>query len=66
MKITVNDENQEVPSGTTIASLLGLLNMQPRFVAVERNKELIPRGEHSGCELQENDQVEIVTLVGGG
>lgn len=66
MKITVNEEIQEVPSGTTIASLLEQLNMQPRFVAVERNQELVPRALHAECQLEENDQIEIVTLVGGG
>ncbi len=66
MNITVNDKSQEVPAQSTIASLLELLEMQPRFVAVERNRELVPRGEHGECQLEENDQIEIVTLVGGG
>lgn len=66
MKISVNDQVQEIPEHSTIASLLELLDMQPRFVAVERNRELVPRGRHAECVLEENDQIEIVTLVGGG
>ncbi len=66
MQITVNGESRDLPSGTTIARLIETLNMQPKFVAVERNRELVPRAEHRGCVLQENDEIEVVTLVGGG
>ncbi len=66
MLITVNEEPQEVEPGTSVARLLEQLGMQPRYLAVERNLELIPRAEHAQCVLQQGDQLEIVTLVGGG
>ncbi|MDA0284424.1 MAG: sulfur carrier protein ThiS [Planctomycetota bacterium] len=66
MQITVNDEPRHVDSGTTIADLLTELGMRPKFVAVERNLELVPRARHAECELAENDRLEVVTLVGGG
>ncbi len=66
MQITVNDEAREVTAGSTIADLLEELGLRPKFVAVERNLELIPRARHAECELAENDKLEVVTLVGGG
>lgn len=66
VQITVNDEVRNVDAGTTIADLLKELGMRPKFVAVERNLELIPRARHAECELAENDRLEVVTLVGGG
>lgn len=66
MQITVNEEPQEVESGTSVARLLEQLGMQPRYLAVERNLELIPRAQHAQCVLHPGDQLEIVTLVGGG
>ncbi len=66
MQIRVNDEPRRVADGTTLAELLGELQMQPRFVAVERNLELVPRSTHTQCVLAEGDRLEIVTLVGGG
>lgn len=66
MEITVNDERRQVPAGTTVAELLEQIGMQPRFVAVERNLELVPRAAHAQCTLLDGDRVEIVTLVGGG
>lgn len=66
MEITVNGAARRLEDGTTVAQLLRVLNMQPKYVAVERNLELLPRREHEACILQEGDQLEVVTLVGGG
>lgn len=66
MKIVMNGEPREIDSGTTVARLIEALKMQPRYLAVERNFELVPRARHAECVLAEGDQLEIVTLVGGG
>lgn len=66
MEIHVNDERRQVPAGTTVAQLLAEMQMQPRYVAVERNLQLIPRAVHAECILNNGDRLEIVTLVGGG
>ncbi len=66
LQIIVNEESKDVPTGTTVAQLLLELNMQPRYLAVERNREIVPRAEHDQCVLQPDDRLEIVTLVGGG
>jgi sulfur carrier protein len=66
IQVIVNGEPQEIPPGTTVAALLVQLRMQPRLVAVERNRNLVPRAEHAACTLETGDQLEIVTLVGGG
>jgi thiamine biosynthesis protein ThiS len=66
VKIVMNGEPREVEVGTTVAGLIAVLEMQPRYLAVERNFELVPRTCHAECVLQEGDQLEIVTLVGGG
>ena len=66
MQIRVNGEPREVAAGTTVARLLVDLEMQPRYLAVERNFELVPRSRHADCVLAQGDALEIVTLVGGG
>ncbi|WP_437227026.1 sulfur carrier protein ThiS [Planctomicrobium sp. SH661] len=66
MQITVNGESRKVASGTTVAELLRVLDLDSRFLAVERNRMLVPRGQHAQCELEDGDEIEIVTLVGGG
>lgn len=66
MKIIVNGEQREVPSGTTVTDLLSLLAIQVPHVAVECNREVIPRAKHAETALAEGDKLEVVTLVGGG
>lgn len=64
--ILINDDRQSVPAGTSVEALLSHLGLKPRFLAVELNRRVIPRSEHSRTVLADGDQVEIVTLVGGG
>lgn len=66
MQITVNGEAREVPSGTTVRGLVELLGLTDGPVAVERNREVVPRAEHASTELGSGDVVEIVHFVGGG
>ena len=65
-KLTVNGEDRELADGTTVADLLAELGLDPRTLAVERNLELVPRGQHAQTQLAAGDRVEVVTLVGGG
>jgi thiamine biosynthesis protein ThiS len=64
--IVVNGEPRQVAQGTTVAALLGELQLDSRQVAVEVNLELVPRATHGRCALVEGDRLEVVTLVGGG
>ena len=66
MHIVVNGEPKDVTEGICIAELLTTLSLEPRRVAVERNKQLVPRALHAQTALADQDQLEIVTLVGGG
>jgi thiamine biosynthesis protein ThiS len=66
MEITVNGEVREVADGATVAALLADLGLANQFVAVEVNRQVIPRARHADCRLSAGDKIEIVTLVGGG
>ncbi len=66
MQIIVNGESQTIPDGATVADLVDQLQLTPARVAVELNAELVRRATYAGVVLNAGDQVEIVTLVGGG
>lgn len=66
MHLVVNGEAQEVPGGLSVRGLIEHLGLLEGPVAVEVNRGVVPRAEHEGTELHENDQVEIVHFVGGG
>lgn len=66
MKIQLNGEEHELERGASVSELLSLLDFASNQVAVERNRVLVPRVEHAQTKLDEGDEVEVVTLVGGG
>ncbi|MFP4354329.1 MAG: sulfur carrier protein ThiS [Phycisphaerae bacterium] len=66
MQIVINGESRDVPDGVTMSQLLEQMDLEPRRVAVERNRQLLPRKQFDQAVLEAGDQLEIVTLVGGG
>jgi sulfur carrier protein len=66
MQVLVNDQPYETTDACTVAALLEELGMADKPVAVEVNRELVPRQRHREHILAGNDRLEIVTLVGGG
>jgi thiamine biosynthesis protein ThiS len=66
MKLTINGDDREFSSISTLASLLNQLGMKPDRVAVELNRDLIPRDRWAATELSDGDKLEIVHFVGGG
>lgn len=66
MRIQLNGEPREIPGSWKIADLLSDLKIESRYCAVERNRSVVPREQHAACSLQDGDQIEVVTLVGGG
>jgi sulfur carrier protein len=66
MKIKVNGDIKELPDGATIDALLELLSIKALGIAVEVNREIVPKRLLSVTALKEGDAVEIVRMVGGG
>ena len=66
MKIYVNGEARTVDDGFTAGALLENFGFAGRRVAVEVNREIVPRSEHTGFRLSEGDRVEVVQAIGGG
>jgi len=66
LSFTLNGAPRETPAGATLADLVRSLGTDPRAVAVEVNRALVPRTEHASYPLKSGDVVEVVTLVGGG
>ena len=64
--ITVNGAPRRVRAHIHLAELLEELGLPARGVAVERNRKLVRAQDLAGTELFEGDELELVTLVGGG
>jgi sulfur carrier protein len=64
--IQLNGEKRQFQPGCTIDSLLDLLDMSGKRLAVEINQVIIPRSRYSNHTLKDSDVVEIVQAIGGG
>ena len=66
MHIQLNGERFELPEGQSVADLLQRLELTGRRLAVELNREIVPRSQHAATTLVEGDQIEVVHAIGGG
>ena len=66
VSIRVNGQHRRVPKGISIADLALELGLEPARVAVERNLEIVPRSTLREVPVEDGDDYEIVTFVGGG
>jgi sulfur carrier protein len=54
------------PAAFTLAVLVETLGMKPDRVAVELNRDIVPRDRWPETPLKDGDRLEIVHFVGGG
>jgi sulfur carrier protein len=66
MNISVNGEIRTIEANSNLAQLLEALDLQGKRIAVEVNRDIVPRSEYVSFVLSDNDQVEIVNAIGGG
>lgn len=66
LRISLNGIDQHVESATSVAALLALNGYTNRKVAVEINREIVPKSEHAQRLIEDGDCVEIVHALGGG
>ena len=66
MQLTINGEDRLFEGSLTLAALLEQLGLKLDRVAVEYNKNVVPRPQWAKTVLAEGDRLEIVQFVGGG
>lgn len=66
LSIRVNGAHRRVRVGMSVADLALELGLEPSRVAVERNLEIVPRSTLTEVMVEDGDDYEIVTFVGGG
>jgi len=66
MNLTINGEARILSPAATLTALVDQLGMKSDRVAIELNREIVPRERWPETPLQDGDQLEIVHFVGGG
>jgi sulfur carrier protein len=64
--LRVNGETISVEEGLSLRRLIERLKLDGRLVAVELNRDVVPRSRFEATALKDGDCLEIVTFVGGG
>ena len=64
--VEVNGDPRSVTAGCSIAAMLREIGIDPRKVAVEHNREVVPRSTLDDVQVRDGDSFEIVHFVGGG
>jgi len=66
MRLQINGQEREFPSPLSLAALVESLGMKAGRVAVELNRNIVPREQWATTSLAEGDRLEVVHFVGGG
>lgn len=66
IEIRVNGETRSLAQPLNVLQLLDLLEVPKDLVAVERNRQIVPRSEWPTIVVAAGDELEVVHFVGGG
>jgi sulfur carrier protein len=66
MNVTINGEARNLEPDTSLLTLLGLLELEGKRLAIEVNRNIVPRSQFADFLLSDNDAIEIVQAIGGG
>lgn len=66
ISIALNGEQIQVPSGKNVLGLLEHLEIPPDRVAVELDRQIVPKRDWETTAILDGAQIEIVHFVGGG
>ncbi len=66
MQVYLNGQPSEAPESTSLAGFLDHLGLPRKGIAVERNREIVPKSAYEDVRLAAGDRLEIVQFVGGG
>lgn len=66
MEIRLNGAPKTLAGPTHIAALVAELKLDSRKIAVERNREIVPKSAYEATAIAAGDEIEIVAFIGGG
>ena len=64
--VRLNGKDREIDSGLSVQALVESLDLNPKLIVVELNREILSRDCFGETQVSEGDQVELVHFVGGG
>ncbi len=67
MFLVINgDDYNDLPSPLTVKGLIAHLGLPEKKIAIERNREIVPKSTFGQTDLSDGDRLEIIHFIGGG
>lgn len=66
IEIIVNGEPHQIAPESTVTDLVTQLDLPSARLAIELNREILPRQQWPSRQLKSGDRLEVVHFVGGG
>jgi sulfur carrier protein len=66
MELIINGKTEQMPEGMNAAQLIDHLGLTHERLAMEVNREIVPRSSFQSHVLKAGDRIEIVRAIGGG
>ena len=66
MNLTINGENRSLAPVESLHARFVSSGMKSDRVAIELNREIVPRDQWAQTAIRDGDRLEIVHFVGGG
>jgi sulfur carrier protein len=66
ISVLINGEARQFNAPISVAVLLEEMQLTGKRIALERNGQIVPRGQFGHHLLADGDKLEIVVAVGGG
>ena len=64
--IQLNGDPYVIDGDASLTTLIETLKMKPTRIAVELNREVVPKADYAKISLREGDELELINFVGGG
>ncbi len=66
ISVRLNGQDRDIEPGLSVRALVESLDLNPKLIVVELNREILSRDCFGDIEVANGDQVELVHFVGGG
>jgi len=66
MIIRINGKEEPVGKAMNIGDIVSQKKLIPDHIVIEHNFKIVSQEEWHGIQLKENDNIEIVSFIGGG
>lgn len=67
MHLIINGkDHDDLPDGLSVEGLIAHLELPERKIAIERNREVVPKSAYAETALENHDELEIIHFIGGG